>query len=159
MATASCGFVQIVAFRRVSIAHLASMHWLGHRKTLGITLSSGFIMNETLERYATHTAKGAFVVRFKEPELVESELSKQREIELATLFDTTDCSRIVLDFSEVSYLNSTGLSLLITLRRRANDKNRGLELCSLQPQIDEVLSITQFHKLFKIHRDDNAVLA
>jgi anti-anti-sigma factor len=56
-------------------------------------------------------------------------------------------------------MNSTGLSLLITLMRRAKAIDRALELCGLQPQIHEILTITQFNKLFTIHRDVNELRA
>jgi anti-sigma B factor antagonist len=116
-------------------------------------------MNDSSRLYETQTADDVFVIRFKLEGMLETDQVKVREDELGELFDTTDCSRIVLDFSVISFLNSTGLSLLITLMRRAKANKRTLELCGLQPQIEEVLKITQFHKLFTIHRDVNALRA
>jgi anti-anti-sigma factor len=118
-----------------------------------------FNMSESSSLYETQTANGVFVIRFTDEEMLSSDFVDKREKELCELFETTECTQIVLDFSVISFLNSTGLSLLITLMRRAKENDRVLELCSLQPQIDEVLKITQFHKLFTIHRDAKELLA
>ena len=115
-------------------------------------------MSESSSLYETQTGNGVFVIRFTDEDMLDSEHVETRETELCELFASTECQQIVLDFSILSFLNSTGLSLLITLMRRAKAKERVLELCSLQPQIEEILNITPFHKLFTIHRNANGLI-
>jgi anti-anti-sigma factor len=67
-------------------------------------------------------------------------------------------SRMVIDFSEVTYVSSAGLrSLLSTVkscRRRAGD----LRLAALQPQVEHVLSVAGFTSFMQVFADrDRAV--
>lgn len=60
--------------------------------------------------------------------------------------------RLVLDLSEVSYISSAGLKVLLQTLKEARRFNRGdLRLVGLQPRIKETFNLTGLTPLFKIY--------
>ena len=66
-------------------------------------------------------------------------------------------SDIVLDLSFVSFLDSSGLSVLIATFKQLGAKNRKFKLCGLKEQPLELLKITQLYKIFTILDDCNNI--
>jgi anti-sigma B factor antagonist len=59
-------------------------------------------------------------------------------------------SNIVLDLSDVTFLDSTGLGVLITALKRCRNADGDLELVTAQPNVLKVLEITGLNDVFKI---------
>ena len=57
---------------------------------------------------------------------------------------------IVIDLSQVSFIDSSGLSVIIAVFKQLKTDKHELELCGLQEQPMELLEITQLHKIFTI---------
>ncbi|MFE4861178.1 STAS domain-containing protein [Streptomyces sp. NPDC056670] len=55
---------------------------------------------------------------------------------------------LILDLSNVTFLDSTGLDTLLRLRRRAQHEGGRLELCGISQQIERVLQLTAVRPLF-----------
>jgi len=65
-----------------------------------------------------------------------------------------DRHRIVVDLSEVSYISSAGLRVLISALKNCKRWNRGdLRLANLQPAIAEVFEMAGLTPLFRIYPD------
>ena len=62
-----------------------------------------------------------------------------------------DHTRLILDLSELSYVNSGGLRCMVTVWRQARKQGGELVLCSLGPRISEVINIVGFDKVFQIY--------
>jgi anti-sigma B factor antagonist len=60
-------------------------------------------------------------------------------------------SSIVLDLSEVTFLDSTGLGVLITGLKRCRSAEGDLVLVTAQPNVLKVLEITGLNDVFKVH--------
>lgn len=58
--------------------------------------------------------------------------------------------KIVVDLSSVSFVDSSGLSVIISLFKRLNTLQGEFKLCGLREQPNELLQITQLHKLITI---------
>lgn len=54
-----------------------------------------------------------------------------------------------LDLSTVSYLDSSGLGMLVLLRKRLSQCGAGVTLCDVQPQVLRVLEITGLNQAFQ----------
>ena len=50
--------------------------------------------------------------------------------------------RLIVDFSDVDYVNSFALSILMRLRNRLRPRNGELRLCRTSQQIDKVMDLT-----------------
>jgi len=58
---------------------------------------------------------------------------------------------IVLDMSDVTFLDSTGLGVLITALKRCRSNEGDLLLVTAQPNVLKVLEITGLNDVFQIH--------
>lgn len=57
---------------------------------------------------------------------------------------------IVLDFSGVVFIDSTGLASLVSLYKRTEREGRGLRIVELQDQVRGIFEITQLHTLLPL---------
>jgi anti-anti-sigma factor len=60
------------------------------------------------------------------------------------------CDHLVLDLGEVSFIDSSGLGILLKIRRHAADNGKLLTLTSLGPSALRLLHVTGLHTLFEI---------
>jgi len=58
--------------------------------------------------------------------------------------------RVLLDFSSVKFIDSSGLSVIITMFKKLRAVGGVLILCGLNPQPYELLRTTQLHRIIKI---------
>ena len=58
--------------------------------------------------------------------------------------------KVIVDISEVRYINSSGIGVLITLLTKA--RNKGGELCLINPSesVQKLLIITKLQAIFKV---------
>jgi anti-anti-sigma factor len=59
--------------------------------------------------------------------------------------------RMLLDFSELHYVSSIGLRTVLVAAKRMNAEGGKLVLCSLNPQVAEVFTISGFASILDIH--------
>lgn len=62
----------------------------------------------------------------------------------------TGAKSIVLDMSQVGYVSSSGLRVLLVARREAKERKGNVVLCSLTPQVRDVFDMVGFTSLFDI---------
>ncbi len=60
----------------------------------------------------------------------------------------SDCRRVLLDFSEVSYIDSSGLGALVGVYASAKGAGRDLQLSNVQPRIRDLLRLTNLLPIF-----------
>lgn len=60
----------------------------------------------------------------------------------------SDIDRICIDFRQVSTLNSTGVGMLLHMRKLFRD-GTSIDLVNLSPPIKQVMSICGMHRKFK----------
>ena len=66
---------------------------------------------------------------------------------------------IVLDFSDLEYMNSGGIGLLVTLLVRAQRGGQQLHAIGLSDHYRQILSLTRLDEAIGIHDDESAALA
>ncbi len=57
---------------------------------------------------------------------------------------------IILDFSRVKFIDSSGLSVVIGTFKKLKSIRGQLKLCGLNPQPLQLLKVTQLHKIFTV---------
>jgi anti-anti-sigma factor len=84
--------------------------------------------------------------------------------ELNTLLERLEAEadripHVVLNFSEVTYLNSSNIAQLLRLRSRAIEGERTMKLCSVRDEVWTLLLATGLQKLFEFAPDPMTALA
>lgn len=65
--------------------------------------------------------------------------------------DNQQINNIVIDLSEVQYLDSSALGMLLVLRDHALEANKSLALVKLNTITERTFDIAGFHKIFTIN--------
>ena len=66
---------------------------------------------------------------------------------------------ILLNFSNVNYINSTGIALIVGLLARARKAKRQLVVAGLSPHYQEIFQLTRLSDFMQIYPDQTAALA
>ncbi len=67
--------------------------------------------------------------------------------------------RLVMDLSQVSYLDSASIGCLMDVHRLLQEKGGMLRLAALQPRVETMISMTGVHKIVPLHRDEQDAIA
>ena len=68
-------------------------------------------------------------------------------------------SHIVLNFTKVHYINSTGIALIVSLLSRTRKSNRQLAVYGLSDHYQEIFQITRLADFVSIFPDETSVLS
>jgi anti-anti-sigma factor len=68
-------------------------------------------------------------------------------------------SRIVLNFSKVGYINSTGIALIVALMAKARKEQRAIAAFGLSDHYTEIFRITRLADFMHIAQDEAGALA
>lgn len=66
---------------------------------------------------------------------------------------------VVLDFSGVTYVNSSNIAQLLKLRKLLGEAGRQLRICGLNDEVWSVLLVTGLDRVFKFEPDTLTALA
>jgi anti-sigma B factor antagonist len=67
--------------------------------------------------------------------------------------------RVVLDLSAIDYLSSSGVAILVGLKRRIDQQQGKLVLCRVQPLVCDLLRVMRLNQYFTFADDEAAALA
>ncbi len=93
---------------------------------------------------------------------LSGEINAFADQELASAYseaEQTGTANIVLNFSQVSYINSTGIALIVGLLANARKSNRKLVVFGLSDHYLEIFNITRLADFMNIYSDEASVLA
>lgn len=79
------------------------------------------------------------------------------EAEFNTLLEAGH-NRIIVDLSEVHYINSGGLRCLVTAWRKARKQGGNVLLTGLRARVQEVFSMVGFDKVFDVYPNRQVAL-
>lgn len=68
-------------------------------------------------------------------------------------------NRVVLDFSDLDYISSSGLRVLLMGAKKAKAARGDVRLCHLKPSIREVFEISGFLSIFAVDPDRASAVA
>lgn len=90
---------------------------------------------------------------------IRGDVTSGSEDVLMSAYDAAGDSRaIVLNFSDLSYMNSGGIGLLVTLLVRANRKSQRLLAFGLSDHYRQIFELTRLDEAVGIHDDEQAAL-
>lgn len=93
---------------------------------------------------------------------LEGEISAPAEEALNRAYEEavrTNPSTIVLNFSQVDYINSTGIALILNLLVKAGRSHRRLYAYGLSDHYREIFRITRLADFMKIFQDEASAVA
>lgn len=66
---------------------------------------------------------------------------------------------VILNFSDVTYLNSSNIAQLLKIRRRLSEAGKGMRLCSIADPVWSVMLLTGLDKVFDFAHDPATAIA
>lgn len=107
-------------------------------------------MPQTPSRVNVTQDKDVQVAEFTQNKILDEANINEIGLALSALVETKDRPKLLLDFTQVDYLSSAALGMLINLHNRIKQQNGQLRLTAIKPQIMEVFIITKLNRLFRI---------
>ena len=111
-----------------------------------MSVEEGRVMGDEMLEVMITVRDGVPVVS-AEGEVDVSTAPRLRE-QLAAL--PIDAGRVVVDLAEVSFLDSTGLGVLVASWKKCQEAGARLDLVVTTPQVSKVLEITRLDSMFRI---------
>jgi anti-anti-sigma factor len=93
---------------------------------------------------------------------VQGEITGFAEEELMNAYNEASENQartIVLDFSELEYMNSTGIGLLVTLLIRTQRRQQRLLACGLSEHYKQIFDLTRLNEAIGLYDTEAAALA
>jgi anti-sigma B factor antagonist len=109
-----------------------------------------FRMAESQQPLAVSKVKDVAVVEFTNNKILDETVLEEIRSGLNGLVEAATVPKLMLDFSNVDYMSSAALGLLINVNKAIKDKNGQLRLSNIKPQIFEVFVTTKLNKVFKV---------
>lgn len=101
---------------------------------------------------------GVAVVTFTDSSILDSATIDQLGKDLYHLTDDLNKQKLIVDFTNVKFLSSQVLGVLITLNKKSAAIKGALALCAHKPDLMKIFTITSLDKLFKFFPDDASAL-
>jgi len=89
------------------------------------------------------------------------EINSFAEEELTTAYydaESLNTNTIALNFSSVSYINSTGIALIVGLLAQARKSHRTLIVFGLSEHYEEIFRITRLADFMEIYPDESSAM-
>ncbi len=64
-------------------------------------------------------------------------------------------NKILFNFNELDFINSSGLGSLISISKRVNQAKGQLRFYNLQPFVSDLFNITKLHNVFSIYSTED----
>ena len=78
--------------------------------------------------------------------------------EITEIIDATSNPKLLISFTNVDHMSSAALGTLITIHHRIRNRSGQLRLADIDPQIQEVFSITKLDRIFTTHEDSESAM-
>lgn len=96
------------------------------------------------------------LLRFTNMDRIDSTISEELSNTILKFFDFPG-AKIILDFSGISYIDSTGFGVLLKALKAARSNYGTIKLCSIKPGLMQLFITLHLHTLFEIY--DNPELS
>ena len=99
------------------------------------------------------------VVSFATSRILDQSNVQQLGDELEGLVESYSLSKIVVNFSGVTYMSSAVMGKLVSLLKKVKGVGGHLKLCNIEDSIFEIFEIMRFDKMFEIHDSEDEAVA
>ena len=109
-------------------------------------------------RLLVHPIRDAVIVNFTESSILDTLQVEAIGKELYHLVEDRNHKKVVLDFSNVQFLSSSALGVLITLKKKSDAIKGKVLICSMRDELMKVFKITKLNKMFEFYEDEEKAL-
>ncbi len=110
-------------------------------------------MDQLRPRIEVEYAQHAVIATLTDEKILDESDIRGLEDSIMPLLETSPGVNLVLDFSNVKFLTSSALGLLIRISRKIYESEGQFKLCGIDPKIYEIFKITRLDRVFDIHAD------
>lgn len=107
----------------------------------------------------TSDEAGILVITFDDPNSLNDGRSDAFRQSIYELVESRSNPHVAADLGPVDYLSSSGVAVLVGLKRRVDAHNGKLVLFQLHPYVQDVLRITKLSNFFTITPDRTSAVA
>jgi anti-sigma B factor antagonist len=105
-------------------------------------------------RISVEYAENATIITFTDEKILEEkDVQALQDSIMSVIESASDGIKLILDFSNVQFLSSAVLGLLIRISKKVYENDGQLKLCSINPKIFKIFKITRLTKIFDIYED------
>lgn len=97
--------------------------------------------------------ENATIIRFTDEKILEEKDINSLQESIMSVIEQAERINLILDFSNVKFLSSAVLGLLIRISKRIYEHDGRLRLCNIDPKIYEIFKITRLTKTFDIYKN------
>ena len=116
-------------------------------------------MAEVRPRISVEYSEGATIAILTDEKILEDNDIKDIQQSITALIEQNKKIALVIDFSNVKFLSSAMLGLLIRVSKKIYECQGRLKLSSIDPKIYEVFKITGLDKIFDIYPNSAEAVA
>lgn len=98
-------------------------------------------------------AEKATIITFTNEKILEEKDIKALQESIMSVIEQSEKINMILDFSNVIFLSSAVLGLLLRVSKKIYEHSSHLRLCNINPKIYEIFKITRLNKIFEIYPD------
>lgn len=110
-------------------------------------------MDPLSPKIAVQYIEKAIVVTLNEEKILEEMEIQALEDIIMPLISADKPTKLVIDFSNVKFLSSAVLGLLIRISKKIYESDGQLRLCCIERNISKIFKITRLDKVFDIFED------
>ena len=110
-------------------------------------------MDQVEPKISVEYVENAVVATLTDEKILEQADIDALESSFMPLLEQGGSMNLVISFSEVKFLTSTVLGLLIRISKKIYESEGQLKLCCIEPKILEIFRITRLDKVFDIYED------
>ncbi len=86
-------------------------------------------------------------------------LSGEIEKEINSIIEKNPSADIIINLSEIEYMSSSGLRVLVAVMRTLKTNGRSLKLCNLNSAVRKIFEVVELMDMFDIYETEEAALA
>lgn len=104
----------------------------------------------------SETKEGVLVISLEGNLLGEHSNAPVMELLKTTIEGGT--KKVLFNLSDLKFINSTGLGMLLTAVSKTRNAGGELALCSLPEQMKKLLQMTKLENVFAVHADETSAI-
>ena len=89
---------------------------------------------------------------------IDAHSSKTLTENLEIVYEEYKSHHVIIDMKEVEYISSSGLGIIVSLKRSLELRNKEMKLCGITPAVKKVFKVLGMEKSFDIYASVNKAL-